>query len=208
MRSQVSPGFAIGVKVNSADFQRGGFSEDELRDVVRALVDEGIDLIEISGGSYEAPAMMGTQRASTREREAYFLEYAQTVRDLAAGVPLAVTGGFRSRAAMEAAVASGDCDIIGLGRPTCTTPHAAAELLAGDADHRLHTRTIRAGLRPIVGRVTDLRTVDGALDLAWHGDQLSRLGNGEQPDHGRTWWQTAAKLVAHNGIDALAPRRG
>ena len=97
IRARVSPGFAVSVKLNSADFQRGGFSEDESRDVVAALAGEGLDLIEISGGNYESPAMSGSAAASTRDREAYFLDYARTVRQLAGDVPLAVTGGFRSR---------------------------------------------------------------------------------------------------------------
>lgn len=83
IRSRVSPGFAVGVKLNSADFQRGGFSEEESRDVVAALAGEGIDLLEISGGNYESPAMAGSASASTRAREAYFLEYARTVREIA-----------------------------------------------------------------------------------------------------------------------------
>ena len=79
IRARVSPGFAVSVKLNSADFQRGGFSEDESRDVVAALADEGLDMIEISGGNYESPAMSGSAAASTRAREAYFLDYARTV---------------------------------------------------------------------------------------------------------------------------------
>ncbi len=106
IRSRVSPGFAVAIKLNSADFQRGGFTEDESRGVLAALAGEGLDMIEISGGSYESPAMMGTAAASTRAREAYFLEYAQTVREVVGDVPLAVTGGFRSRTGMDSAVAS------------------------------------------------------------------------------------------------------
>jgi 2,4-dienoyl-CoA reductase-like NADH-dependent reductase (Old Yellow Enzyme family) len=96
IRARVSPGFAVGVKLNSADFQRGGFTEDESRGGVAALAQEGVDLIEISGGNFESPAMSGSAAASTRAREAYFLDYARTVRDLAGDIPVAVTGGFRS----------------------------------------------------------------------------------------------------------------
>jgi 2,4-dienoyl-CoA reductase-like NADH-dependent reductase (Old Yellow Enzyme family) len=82
IRARVSPGFAVGIKLNSADFQRGGFTEDESRAVVSVLAGGGLDLIEVSGGSYESPAMTGSAAASTRAREAYFLEYARTVREL------------------------------------------------------------------------------------------------------------------------------
>ena len=80
MRDRVSPGFAVAVKLNSADFQRGGFTEDDSRAVVAALAQEAVDLIEVSGGNYEAPAMAGSEPRSTRAREAYFLDYARSVR--------------------------------------------------------------------------------------------------------------------------------
>lgn len=149
IRTAVRPGFALGIKLNSADFQRGGFTEEESRAVVGALAAEGLDLIEISGGSYESPAMMGRARgtsASTRAREAYFLEYAESARRSAGTVPLAVTGGFRSRSAMSAAVGSGACDAVGLGRPAAVFPSAAADLLGGHTG-ALHSPLISLGLR-------------------------------------------------------------
>ncbi|WP_418058647.1 NADH:flavin oxidoreductase/NADH oxidase family protein [Pimelobacter simplex] len=207
IRAATSPGFAVGIKLNSADFQRGGFTEDESREVVAALVAEGIDLIEISGGSYEAPAMMGTMRASTAAREAYFLEYAASVRDLAAGVPIAVTGGFRSSTAMEAAVASGDCDLVGLGRPTCLLPDAPRAILE-DGRTTLPSAQVKAGLRPVLGKVANLKQLDGALDLSWHTDQLHRMGAGKEPDPRRTWGEAALWLGLRNGPGAFRAKRG
>ncbi|BCK57622.1 nitroreductase family deazaflavin-dependent oxidoreductase [Nocardia wallacei] len=208
IRAAVRPGFALGIKLNSADFQRGGFTEEESRAVVEALAAEGLDLIEISGGSYKSPAMMGRARgtsASTRAREAYFLEYAETARRAAGPVPLAVTGGFRSRSAMSAAVGSGACDAVGLGRPAAVFPSAAADLLSGRTA-ALHPPAISLGLpdRWTRGR---MRTVDGALDLQWHTDQLHRLGAGSAPDLARSPWWTALSMVRRNGIDAFRPRR-
>src|SRR5439155_14418775 len=142
IRARVSPGFAVSVKLNSADFQRGGFTEDESRDAVAALAKEDLDLIEISGGNYESPAMSGSAADSTSAREAYFLDCARTVRELAGDVPLAVTGGFRSRAAIDEALHAGDCGVVGIARPTVTTPDAAAASRSGRAgaltthDHR------------------------------------------------------------------------
>jgi 2,4-dienoyl-CoA reductase-like NADH-dependent reductase (Old Yellow Enzyme family) len=73
MRRATGRGFTVAVKLNSADFQRGGFTLEESMEVARALEAAGIDLLEISGGSYERPAMMGSvsepeMRASTHER--------------------------------------------------------------------------------------------------------------------------------------------
>ena len=207
IRARVSPGFAVGIKLNSADFQRGGFSEDESRGVLATLAGEGIDLIEISGGSYEQPAMMGSAAASTRSREAYFLEYARTARELVGDIPLAVTGGFRSRNAMQEAVSTGECDVIGLGRPTVTTTDAAATILQGRADH-VSSHQIKAGMRSVLGKVTNLKTLDGLLELSWHTDQLHRVGAGLQPDpdHGRI--ATAVAMVRRNGRASLRRKRG
>jgi len=91
IRDTVGPDFPVGIKLNSADFMKDGFSEEESMDVVRALSEAGIDLIEISGGTYEAPAMTGFKAKASNEREAYFLDYADAVRRHT-DVPLMVTG--------------------------------------------------------------------------------------------------------------------
>ena len=207
IRGRVSPSFAVSVKLNSADFQRGGFTEEESREVVAALANEGLDLIEISGGNYESPAMSGSSSSSTQAREAYFLEYARTVRTLAGDVPLAVTGGFRTRAAMSDAVTIGDCDVIGVARPTATTPDAAAAILTGRQTTLIaHER--RYGMRRALGRIADLTALDGVLTLSWHTDQLHRLGAGRQPDVGRGRLVTTLALLRRNGRASFRPRRG
>ncbi|WP_031469422.1 nitroreductase family deazaflavin-dependent oxidoreductase [Sciscionella sediminilitoris] len=204
IRATVRPGFAVGIKLNSADFQRGGFGQDESRAVIEHLAAEQVDLIEISGGSYESPAMMGrpvVQSTSTREREAYFLSYAQSAREAAGTVPLAVTGGFRSRAAMDEAVGSGACEVIGLGRPTVISPEAANELLAGR--DRLDAPRISSGLPRGLANRRAVKSLDGLLDLQWHTDQLHRLGAGEEPVPDRPAWRTGVSMLKRNGFDAF-----
>lgn len=107
VRAAVAPGFAVSVKLNSADFQRGGFSPEDAQQVVRMLNDLQVDVVELSGGSYEAPAMQGQARdGRTLAREAYFLEFAQSMMRVAR-MPLMVTGGIRRKAVAENVVASG-----------------------------------------------------------------------------------------------------
>lgn len=125
VRAEVAPGFAVAVKLNSADFQRGGFSADDAREVVRMLDGLGVDLVELSGGSYEAPAMQGEARdGRTLAREAYFVEFARDIR-AAARMPVMVTGGIRRRPVAEQVLASG-VDMVGIG----------TALAKGRADHR------------------------------------------------------------------------
>ncbi len=107
VRAAVSSGFSIAVKLNSADFQRGGFSPEDAKSVVAMLAPLGVDLVELSGGSYEAPAMMGASRDErTLAREAYFLDFAREIASVAT-MPLMVTGGIRRRAVAEKVIDSG-----------------------------------------------------------------------------------------------------
>jgi len=191
VRHTVGPAFPVAVKLNSADFQAGGFSLDDCCQVVAWLSDEGIDLLEISGGTLERPAFAGAAsatdvpaRASTRRREAYFLDYARTVRRVAR-MPLLVTSGFRSRAAMEEAVGSGDTDLVGLARPLCVDPHVPRRLLertveAAPADER----TLRLGPGPLgpTSPLPFVRTLNGWGAQAWFNAQLLRMGDGQDPD--------------------------
>ena len=162
IRVRVSPGFAVGIKLNSADFQRGGFTEEESLATIRALAEAGIDLIEISGGTYEAPAMSGglqeQAKASTASREAYFLDFAEKVR-AAVQVPLMVTGGFRTAAGMEGALRTGALDVVGLARLLAIDPDAPAALLQG-----------RDSLRRVRPINTGLKAVDrmGIMEVLWY----------------------------------------
>lgn len=206
VRAAVGPEFPVGIKLNSADFQRGGFSEDESMAVVDRLAQEGIDLVEISGGTYSAPAMMGQgQRESTRQREAYFQGYAEEVRRRTPGVPLLLTGGFRTRDGMQGAIDDGACDLIGIGRSTCVDPEVGVGLIDGTRE-RTTVGDTKAGARWLLGRVTDLRLVDGALDLQWHTDQIHRMAAGKDPDPNRAWWRTAGRMGRRFGWAALRPK--
>lgn len=170
MRDAVGPDFPIGIKLNSADFQRGGFTEEESLAVIQALADAGIDLIEISGGTYEAPAMAGL-KASSQAREAYFLVFAEKVRQTVS-TPLMVTGGFRSLAAMGEALASGAMDLVGLARPLAIEPDASNRLLAGQ-ETRHRVKMIATGIK-MVDRM-------GLMEVMWYTRQLKRMGRGQAP---------------------------
>ena len=110
------PKFVLGIKINSVEFQQGGFSPEECREVSRELEALGVDFIELSGGTYESLAF-AHRRDSTKKREAFFLEFADVVRKGVQQSKIFTTGGFRTAAAMIEAVESGTTDGIGLGRP-------------------------------------------------------------------------------------------
>lgn len=186
VRAGVGPAFPIGVKLNSADFQRGGFAFEDSMVVARWLQDAGVDLLEISGGSYEQPAMMDIQgmeapdapkvAASTAAREAYFVDFAKTMR-ASLTMPLLVTGGFRTRRAMNMALETGGADVIGLGRPLCVDTAGPAKLLAG-ADELDRWETKLKLLPPwlsFLGGLKMMRAVEGFAVTYWYYAQIDAI---------------------------------
>jgi 2,4-dienoyl-CoA reductase-like NADH-dependent reductase (Old Yellow Enzyme family) len=195
VREAVGAGVAVSVKLNSADFQRGGFSEEESLQVVRALGEAGVDLLEVSGGTYEKAVMMGSGRASTAAREAYFLDYAAKAREVS-DVALMVTGGFTTPAGMAAALRSGALDVIGLGRPLVVDPALPARLLAG-ADVRAERRCPKTGVR----------LADSLLEIQWHTRQMHRIAAGKPVDR-RGAALTLVQAGLTDGLNAFRRVRG
>jgi 2,4-dienoyl-CoA reductase-like NADH-dependent reductase (Old Yellow Enzyme family) len=201
-RKAVGRDFPVSVKLNSSDFQKSGFSDQDSMQVVRWLAEASVDLIEISGGNYEQPQMIGrgesqlaaaesADRAaahrpiaqSTRLREAYFLDYAARVRPTA-GVPLMITGGFRSRAGMTSALESNQLDVVGLGRPMCADPEICAKLLSGEANAApAPERDIVLDRASVGAEVSEtvFKIMASYGPVAWCYVQLFRLGDGDDP---------------------------
>jgi 2,4-dienoyl-CoA reductase-like NADH-dependent reductase (Old Yellow Enzyme family) len=190
VRDAIGPNKALSVKLNSSDFQKGGFSFADCQAVVGLLHGEGVDLLEISGGNYEQPKMMGMEglepvfdddvRESTRAREAYFMAYAEKILDTAR-MPVMVTGGFRTRTAMDEALDAGVA-MVGIGRPLCVDPDAPARLLAGSIDALpAFERSLRLGpgwLGPN-SPLDIVKAANGFGAMAFYYRNILRLGDGE-----------------------------
>lgn len=131
VRARVSPGFSVAVKLNSADFQRGGFSENDAKQVILWLNELAVDLVELSGGSYESPAMQGRAAdGRTRAREAYFLDFATELAAVAR-MPVMTTGGIVRRAVAEQVLASGVA-VVGMATALAVAPDLPARWQAGE----------------------------------------------------------------------------
>ena len=197
-REAVGADFPLSVKINSADFQRGGFSFEDSQVVVRWLDEAGIDLIEISGGSYEQPSMMKLEgmepawdptlgaalSASTRAREAYFQRFAPEIRRSLARAKLMVTGGFRTAAGMAAAIEEDGIDIVGLGRPLTVDPALPGKLLRGEItelprfENQLSVGPGWLGPRSPFGL---MKAINGFGAQSWYYEQLRSLAETGQP---------------------------
>ncbi len=199
VRKSVGPKFPIAVKLNSADFQRGGFAFEDSITVAKWLEQDSVDLIEISGGNYEQPKLLGVEgleevedqkitqtgtdadrdnRAqSTIEREAYFVDFAMAMQKHVS-IPLMVTGGFRHASTMQYAIESGAADIVGLGRPMCVMTDAPNALLSGQESLPAYENDL--ALIPawlgFLKTIKTIRTIDSFAVQYWFYAQLSALG--------------------------------
>lgn len=168
-RQALGASFPISVKLNSADFQRGGFEEEESLEVIQMLESEGIDLLEISGGTYEKLAffLMNEKKESTRKREAYFLDFADKVRQQSA-LPLMITGGVRTYDFCEEVLRNEEVDVIGMARPFITNYEDIPDFLTGKKD-RLDNLVIRTGIK----------SIEDSAEGGFYARQIFRMAKGK-----------------------------
>ena len=196
-RAAIGPDRVLALKLNSSDFQRGGFTEEESLDVIAHLDAENLDLLEISGGTYESPAMQGSAAESTRRREAYFLAFAERVREITT-VPLMVTGGFRTGTGMTDAITTGATDLVGLARPLALEPELPTALVREPALTESSFQLDPLGIKKL----------DAIAELWWTQHQLHRMGAGEDPDPTYGTRRALLSALRSNGLDILRRRRG
>lgn len=169
VRQAVSPQFCVAVKLNSADFQRGGFDTDDARQVIEWLNEQPIDLLELSGGSYEAPAMQGEARdGRTLAREAFFLEMASELASVAR-MPVMVTGGIRRLPIVEQVLDSG-IDMAGIATALAIEPSLVRHWREG--------RHSEPQLPPIRWKRKPLAAL---ANMAVVRFQMARLSRGRKP---------------------------
>ncbi|QXI40827.1 NADH:flavin oxidoreductase/NADH oxidase family protein [Pseudomonas xantholysinigenes] len=192
VRAVVSAEFAVAVKLNSADFQRGGFSADDAKQVVGLLNALPVDLVELSGGSYEAPAMQGQARdGRTLAREAYFLEFARDIRAVA-NMPVMLTGGIRRRPIAEQVLHSG-VEMVGIGTALAIDPALPRDWQAG--------RDAVPQLRAITWKNKALASLG---NMAMVKFQLRQLSEAKAPDpQVAPWWA----LLRQQWADAARTRQ-
>ncbi len=193
LRNKVGSNFTIALKLNALDFKEGGFTFEECKEVVKTMSELGIDLIEISGGNYEAPVFGGEY-----ENGASFASYATILTELT-DTPIVSTGGFRSRDEMEKVLSSG-VSMIGLARPFVLYKDLVRRFENNDnfiiRTPRLSTKISKLdkSFGPIIG-------------VSYYEAQMKRLANNKLPKPSTNAWPYLAGTLKAHGLSALKPRR-
>jgi 2,4-dienoyl-CoA reductase-like NADH-dependent reductase (Old Yellow Enzyme family) len=131
VRSAVGPDYPVMIKLNGSDNLEGGLSIDDAVYAAKALNSEGIDAIEVSGGT---PASGDQSPARTKitspDKEAYNLDLAKQIKS-AVSCPVMVVGGFRSFEVVEQTI-NDTADYISMARPFIREPDLAKRWQQGD----------------------------------------------------------------------------
>lgn len=141
IRNETSSSFIVGVKLNSVEFQDGGFTVEEAAQVCRELQDVEMDFVELSGGTLEKIGHEWTKE-TTQKREAFFLKFAEMIvpqMGTASGqrrTKIFTTGGLRTTGAIVKALDV--VDAIGIARPAAQEPWIARDILNGEFMGAIH----------------------------------------------------------------------
>jgi 2,4-dienoyl-CoA reductase-like NADH-dependent reductase (Old Yellow Enzyme family) len=186
-REALGTDFPISVKLNSADFQKGGFDFDDSLTVAKWLADVGVDLLEISGGTYEQPRLLNLDGVepieeqslarSTLAREAYFVDFAKAMRQ-ELSIPIMVTGGLRRREVMNHVLETGGADMIGLGRPLCVDADGPNRLLKGEEELARYedNLSLLPGWLMWLTKFNAVRTINSFATQFWFYEQIANIG--------------------------------
>ncbi|WP_454967760.1 NADH:flavin oxidoreductase/NADH oxidase family protein [Gemella sanguinis] len=197
MREELGKDFPIGIKINSTDFKEDGLTEEDSLETIVELANLGLDFVEISGGTYERPAMMGA--TSTSSNKVFFAEYSKKLKQKI-DIPVIVTGGIRSINAMNTLLNDNTTDFIGIARPLTIDPNIPNKIKQG-------IYTIVETTRVSTG-VKKLDKIFGSLlGIVYYQVLMQNIAKGKEPKATKNAWPSLIQAVYSQGLAVLFPQR-
>ena len=197
MREELGKDFTIGIKINSTDFKEDGLTEEDSLKTIIELANLDLDFVEISGGTYERPAMMGATSKSTNQ--VFFAEYSKKLKQKIE-IPVVVTGGIRSINAMNTLLNDNTTDFIGIARPLTIDPNIPNKIKQG-------TYTIVETTRVSTG-VKKLDKIFGSLlGIVYYQVLMQNIAKGKEPKATKNAWPSLIQAVYNQGLAVLFPQR-
>lgn len=132
VRQAVGPGFPIQIRMNGDDFTEGGLHLEDYKELAR-MVESRVDLFNISCGSHER------QELFVRTHPSAFLDHGCNVY-LAAAIkqvvskPVSCVGALGDPEQCEEIIASGQADIVELGRALLADPFLPKKAYTGQKE--------------------------------------------------------------------------
>ena len=131
VRAAVGPRFPIEYRLSGSEcIDHGSTLEDGIQ-LARAL-DGKVDLIHVSAGHHEDPAAMVITHPSTFLPDGCNVRYAAAIKTQVS-TPVATVGAFTTPEEMEEVIASGQADVVELGRQSLADPDLPWKARAGQS---------------------------------------------------------------------------
>ena len=197
MREELGKDFTIGIKINSTDFKEDGLTEEDSLKTIIELANLGLDFVEISGGTYERPAMMGATSKSTNQ--VFFAEYSKKLKQKIE-IPVVVTGGIRSINAMNTLLNNNTTDFIGIARPLSIDPNIPNKIKQG-------TYTIVETTRVSTGVKKLDKIFCSLLGIVYYQVLMQNIAKGKEPKATKNAWPSLIQAVYNQGLAVLFPQR-
>lgn len=122
IRKTLGRDYPLLVKLNCQDFLEDGLTVEESLKVAVMLEAEGVDAIEVSGGTRESGKFKSTRTAIISEKdEAYFELFACSFKQHLS-IPIALVGGIRRHETAVRLLETGATDYIAMSRPFIREP--------------------------------------------------------------------------------------
>ncbi len=133
IRGSVGEDFPLLIKLSGDDFVERGLVPEDAVEIGRRLVDDGIDAIEVSGGSQASPKDRVPARAAIvkQQDEAYLADLAARFKE-SVKVPIITVGGIRSIETIDDLLSQGKADYVAMSRPFVREPGLIKRWQQGD----------------------------------------------------------------------------
>lgn len=197
MREELGKDFPIGIKINSTDFKKDGLTEEDSLETIVELANLGLDFVEISGGTYERPAMMGATSKSTNQ--VFFAEYSKKLKQKI-DIPVVVTGGIRSINAMNTLLNDNTTDFIGIARPLTIDPNIPNKIKQGTYNI-VETTRVSTGVKKLD------KIFGSLLGIVYYQVLMQNIAKGKEPKATKNAWPSLIQAVYHQGLAVLFPQR-
>ena len=132
IRKAVGKDYPVSCRISAREFVEGGLDLPESIIFARRLIEEGIELLSVSGAIYESSPMMVPTMLLPQN---FHVEDAWEIKKALEGrVPIAATGRIKDPFEAEKVLTEGKADLVALGRPLLADPEFPHKVKEGKID--------------------------------------------------------------------------
>jgi 2,4-dienoyl-CoA reductase-like NADH-dependent reductase (Old Yellow Enzyme family)/thioredoxin reductase/putative sterol carrier protein len=183
VRKRCGDDFIVCFRINGRDYIEGGAEIEETCRLAQRLEEEGVDLINITGGIFDSPGFPVVPYMSYPR--GVFSDAASAVKRAVTAVPVCVVGRINTPEAAESILKEEKADLVAIGRGLITDPAFALKAKEGRDEEIRPCIGCNACLNQIMTEQSvacsinpDLLDADGQIDTATDRKRVLIIGAG------------------------------